>query len=94
MVRARNSIRLSAVLTSVDGEGGDSYSLAGSWEVVAVKEGAGPILDGVIVRDFWIPVSLAAVEGDTTADSHVAAGNSLTAAKEALFEVIYCWRNT
>ena len=56
---------------------------------MAGEEGAGPVLDGVIVRDFGIPVSLAAVESYTAADSHVAAGNSLTAAKEALLEMVY-----
>ena len=73
---------------------GDSYSFAGSWEVLAVEEGAGPIFDGIVVGDFGVSVSLAAVKSDTAADSHVAAGNSLAAAKEALFEVVYCWRDT
>ena len=57
---------------------------------MAVEEGAGPVLDGVIIRDFGEPVTLAVVESNTAADRHVVAGNSLTTAKEALFEVIYC----
>ena len=45
-------------------EGGNAYRLAGSRNVFTIKEGAGPILDGVIVRYFRVPVTLAAVESD------------------------------
>ena len=48
-------------------EGRDAYRLAGSRDIFTIKEGAGPILDGVIVRNIWIPVTLAAVKRDAAA---------------------------
>ena len=75
-------------------EGGDAYCFAGGWEVLAVEEGAGPILDGVIVWYFWILVTLAAVEGDTAACCQITTSYGLAAAEEAVLKVVYCRRYT
>ena len=61
---------------------------------MAVEEGAGPILDGVIVWDFGVPVSLAAVKSNTAVDGHSDVSYGLEAAKETVFEVVYGRRNT
>ena len=82
----------------IDGRGvddcGDAYRLAGGRDVFAIEEGAGPVFNGIVVWDFWVPVTLAAVEGDTTACCHRATSYSLAATEEAVFEVIYCRRYT
>ena len=65
-------------------EGGNAHRLAGSGKVFAVKEGAGPILDGVVVGYFWIPVTLAAIEGDAAACCQLATSYGLVAAEEAV----------
>ena len=67
----------------------DSYGLAGGWDVTAIEERAGLVLDGVIVRNFGVPVSLAAVESNTAARCHSAASYGLAAAEKAMFEVFY-----
>ena len=56
---------------------------------MAVKEGAGPILDGVIVWYLGVPFSLAVVESDAAARRHGAASHGLAATEKAVFEVFY-----
>ena len=70
-------------------EGRNAHRLAGCGKVFAVEEGAGPILDGVVVWDFGLPVSLAAVKSNAAVDGHGAAGCGLAAAEETMFEVVY-----
>ena len=48
-------------------EGRYAYRLAGGWDVFAVEEGAGPMFDGVVVWNLWVPVTLAAVKRDAAA---------------------------
>ena len=75
-------------------EGGNAHRLARCGDVFVVEEGAGPILDGFIVWDFWIPVTVAAVEGYTAASCQLATSYGLAAAEEAVFKVFYCRRYT
>ena len=75
-------------------EGKNAYRLAGSRDVFAVKEGAGPVLDRVIVRYLGVPVTLAAVESYTAACCHRATSYCLAAAEKAVLEVVYSRRYT
>ena len=43
-------------------KGGDPYLFVGDRNVFSIRKGDGPVFGGLIVYDFWIPVTLAAVK--------------------------------
>ena len=75
-------------------EGWDAYRLARGRDIFTIKEGAGPVLDGVVVRDLRVPVTLATVKCDAAARRHRATSYRLAATEKALLDVIYCRRYT
>ena len=66
-----------------------SHRLTGCRDILAIKEGAGPILHRVNDRDLWVPATSAAVERDTAAGRKLTVGNSLPATYKAILKQIH-----